>query len=72
MLRIVVCSAALIALIAGVRFGLRDTFETWGFGWGATACVAVMLVSLLTAYLIDRREGIRSQEVLPPKPRDYR
>jgi hypothetical protein len=71
MVRVIVCSGALIALIVGVRFGLHDTFESLGFGWGATACVAVMLLSLLTAYLIDRADS-RSQEVLPPTPPDYR
>jgi hypothetical protein len=71
MLRIVVCSASLIALIAGVRFGLRNTFDAWGFGWGAAIGIGGMIAILVTAHLIDRADT-RSQEVLPPKPHDYR
>jgi hypothetical protein len=71
MLRIVVCSGTLLLLIAGLRQGLNGTFEAWGFGWGATVCVALMLISFLTAYLIDRADT-RSREEQPRAPRDFR
>jgi hypothetical protein len=71
MLRIVVCSGTLLLLIAGLRRGLNGTFEAWGFGWGATACVALMLISFLTAYLIDRADT-RSREEQLRAQRDFR
>ena len=70
MLRIVVCSAALIALIGGIRWGINGVFDTWGFGWGTLVGIAGMASVLVIAYLIDRADT-RSQEVLPPKPRDF-
>ncbi len=71
MLRIVVCSAALIAVIAGLRWFLTDSFETFGFGWGIAICIAVGTIGIIGAYLSDRADT-RSQEALPPKPHDYR
>jgi hypothetical protein len=71
MLRIVVCSATLLAFITALRWGLNGVFESWGFGWGATVCVALMLVLLLNAYLVDRADT-RSREAQPPRPPGFR
>lgn len=71
MLRIVVCSAALFAFIAGVRWVLTDSFDTFGYGWGITLCVATGVIGIIGAYLSDRAHT-RSQEVLPPRPPDFR
>jgi hypothetical protein len=70
MLRIVVCSATLFALVTFLRWQLNRMFENWGFGWGATVCVVIMLGSFLTAYLIDRADT-RSREGQPRARRDF-
>ena len=71
MRRIVICSAALLALVVFARWQLNRTFENWGFGWGATVCIVIMLGSFLTAYLIDRADT-RSREGQPRARRDFR
>ena len=70
MLRIVVCSGALIAVIAAVRSALNGAFDSWGYGWGLAVCALVMGATFIAAYLYDRA-GTRSQQALPPKPRDF-
>lgn len=71
MLRIVVCSAALLAIIMGIKYGLKLSLSEWGFWPYMAICIAVGLFGIFIAYLIDRADT-RSQEVLPPKPRDPR
>ena len=71
MLRIVVCSAALLALIAGLKYGLKLSLSEWGFWPYMAICLGGTLIVFLIAYLIDRADT-RSREVLPPKPRDFR
>ena len=71
MVRVIVCCGAMIGFIIGARWVLRGALDSWGLGWGTLACVAFGGMFLVIAYLIDRADS-RSQEVLPPKPRDYR
>jgi hypothetical protein len=71
MLRIIVCSATLFALVTFLRWQLNRTFENWGFGWGATVCIVIMLGSFLTAYLIDRADTRSREEQLRAR-RDFR
>lgn len=71
MLRIAVCSAVLLAVVASLKWGLRWPFDNLGFGWGLMACAAVSAFFIIIAYLYDRA-NTRSQEVLPPEPRDFR
>ena len=71
MLRIVVCSAALIAVMAGVRLILKDALDQWGLSWGALFVCGWLAAMCVIAWLYDRAKT-RRQEVLPPEPRDFR
>jgi hypothetical protein len=71
MLRIAICSGALIAVIAAVRLALNGAFDSWGIGWGLAVCAVVMGATFMAAYLYDRA-STRSQAEQPPKPHDYR
>jgi hypothetical protein len=70
MRRIIVCSATLFALVAFLRWQLNRTFENWGFGWGATACIGVMLSCFFIAYLFDRADTRSREEQLRAR-RDF-
>ncbi|MCS3451921.1 hypothetical protein M2222_008302 [Bradyrhizobium elkanii] len=71
MLRIIICSAVLIAVIAALKWGLNGAFDNLGYWPGIAICVAVGCAGLIGAYLYDRA-NTRSQEVLPPGQRDSR
>lgn len=70
MIRIVVCSVALIAVIAGVRWLMATSIENLGLGWGALIGAVILAPFLIFAWLYDRA-NTRRQEVLPPAPRDF-
>lgn len=71
MLRVVVCSAALAAVIWGIKSALKLSLAELGFWPYMMICVVVGLAGIFIAHRIDRAD-IRSQEALPPKPHDYR
>jgi hypothetical protein len=71
MLRIVVCSAALLALVEGVRYGLKLSLNEWGFWPYMAVCLVGGLTVFLIAHLIDRAD-IRSQSKQPPAPPGFR
>lgn len=72
MVRVIICCGAMIAIIVGLRWGFGSAIDTWGLGWGALLVAVFLGVILFISHQIDRRDGIRSQEVLPPTPPDYR
>jgi hypothetical protein len=71
MLRIVVCCAVLLALIAAMKFGLRLSLADFGLWPYLAICVAVGLAGMFIAHLIDRADT-RSREVQPPTPPGFR
>ncbi|MGF6431498.1 uncharacterized membrane protein YuzA (DUF378 family) [Bradyrhizobium elkanii] len=71
MLRILICSAVLLAVIAALKWGLNGAFDNLGFWPGIAICIAVGCAGIFSAYLYDRA-NTRSQEVLPPTQRDSR
>lgn len=71
MLRIIVCSAILIAFIAGLKYALGASLEAFGLWPYLAICVVVGGAGIFISHLIDRADT-RSQEEPPPKRRDYR
>jgi TRAP-type C4-dicarboxylate transport system permease small subunit len=71
MLRIVVCSAALIAVIVAIKYGLKLSLSEWGFWPYMAICLIGSLVVFFIAHLIDRADT-RSREVQPPRPPGFR
>jgi hypothetical protein len=71
MLRIVVCSAALIAVMAGLKYLLNASFEAWGYWPYMAICAVGGCAFIVFAWLYDRANSHR-QEVLPPERRDFR
>jgi hypothetical protein len=71
MLRIVVCSVALIGLIAAMKFGLRWSLVEFGLWPYLAICVAVGLFGMFIAHRIDRADT-RSRAAQPPTPPGFR
>jgi hypothetical protein len=71
MVRVIVCSGAMIGFIIGARYVLNGAFDNWGFGWGTAVCLCAVMAMLATGYLIDRADS-RSRAAQPPAPPDYR
>ena len=71
MLRIVVCSAALIAMIVAVRWALGNAIDSWGLGWGTVLCATILGITFFIAHRIDRADS-RSQAPRPPRRPGYR
>ena len=71
MLRIVVCSAALIAVMAGLKFLLNASLDAWGFWPYMAICIVGGCAFIVFAWWYDRASN-RQQEVLPPERRDFR
>lgn len=69
MLRIVICSAVLLAVIAALKWLLNTSIDNMGLGWGALIGAAILIPVIIGAYLYDRA-NTHSQEVLPPARRD--
>ena len=72
MIRIIVCSSALIAFIVAVRAGLTAAFTHLGFWPGAAIGLSFIAICGIIAFSVDYFEGKRSQELLPPEPHDPR
>ena len=73
MLRVIVCSAAMIGVIAAIRYGANFTFDNFGFWPGMIICGLATLLVITGSFLYDFRERAnnRSQVVLPPEPSDH-
>ena len=69
MFRIIVCTAALIAVIVGLRWVFSNTIDSWGLGWGALAVAVFLGVIFFIAHQIDRADS-RSRREQPPERRD--
>lgn len=71
MLRVVICSAVLLAFIALMKWGLFWSFDNLGFGWGIAVCAAISAAFIFIAWQYDRAQT-RSQAGLPPTRSGHR
>lgn len=72
MLRVVVCSVAMIAFLFALNYGLDFTYARIGYWPFIAFCIVGMGFTIIGAYLYDRRNaGTHSQVVLPPKRNDH-
>lgn len=69
MVRYVVCSAALFAILTGVSLVLHS-LQSLGLAPYLAICAVICCLTYLAARAYDARNPV--QEVLPPEPRDLR
>jgi hypothetical protein len=70
-MRYLVCSLALLLCLAVLRHAMLYGFEAFGLTGGLIICGLVGGGSIAIGFAIDARDRRRSQEVLPPAPRDH-
>lgn len=57
MVRLLICTALLIALVAAVRHGLNGAFDNWGFWPGMAVCAVFVSCVIAAAFWWDRVEA---------------
>lgn len=68
MLKVVVCSAALIGALKLIATALNGVFDNYGQAAGLAACAISLAGTLFLGWLWDRNEARRSQAEQPPEP----
>lgn len=72
MRRNLICSALLFAFVLLANYGLKRLHAAIGFTDFMIFCVVGIGALIATGYAVDAIVRNRSQEVLPPEPRDPR
>lgn len=72
LLKGIVCSVVLIAILKLMAVGLNGVFADYGFAVGMAVCAVSCLALLAWGWLWDRSEARHSQAEQPPEPTDPR
>lgn len=69
-MKYIICSAALLACIAGTRWLVDGAFSWWGFSGGAVFSVCALALIFAIAFAVDAGDR-RLRRAQQPKPLDH-